>query len=308
MTWKDAETPDIVNPIVSNVPCHSSAIPSTAITLIHARLAHAYSLVIRSSFLIHSLRLSYLRDVEDPYGARLITLDPSYNSNPYILAASLADVDRWPELAMPSSPQLSEDEGERPSGFPGARLKYTNTIMGRRSGGLGMRVSGKRASVSKRMSGTPRQVDVKNFISEDAPVQEALSTTVPVSASLGERERGADSWVKVPDDTVNGGTTSSQPNLQDQETAVAEAPVAKVVQYIPKFKGAEEMEARRRVRMAARRGPGGGAPQPPPPPPNLDFSSSDEDVGATLADDSSSDEFDVTGGNDSMDDGDEFDP
>jgi hypothetical protein len=243
---------------------------------------------------------------QGPIQSQTHYVEPNIQFNPYILTASLADVDKWPELAMPSSPQLCEDEGERPSGFPGARLKYTNTIMGRRSGGLGMRVSGKRASASKRMSGTPRQVDVKNFVSGDAPVQEALSATIPESASLGERS--TESWVPVADDSVNAGSTSSQPNLQDQETTVAEAPVTKVIQFIPKFKGAEEMEARRRVRMAARRGPGGGVAQPQPATANLDFSSSDEDVGATLADDSSSDDFgDVTGGNDSLDEGDEFD-
>ena len=51
--------------------------------------------------------------MEDPYGPRLISLSPSYSSNPYILASNLADVDRWPELAAPSSPAPSDDEGER---------------------------------------------------------------------------------------------------------------------------------------------------------------------------------------------------
>ncbi|KAF9459128.1 stress-activated map kinase interacting protein 1-domain-containing protein [Collybia nuda] len=256
------------------------------------------SLISDTDFLIHSLRLSYLRDAEDPYGARIITLDPSYRSNPYIIAASLADPERWPELAMPSSPQLSEDDGERPSGFPGARLKHTQTIMGGRTGGLGMRVHAKRASTSKRLSGTPRQVDVKNFVSDNAPVQESLSTSVPVQTSVA----------KSPLKTAEPST--SQPQVQIQEpTMIEEAPVAKVVQFIPKFKGAAEMEARRRVRMAARRGPGGASQ--PPPPPNLDFSSSDEEGGNPMADDSSSSgdfDDDVPGEVDSMDEGDEFDP
>src|SRR4051812_36931209 len=102
-----------------------------------------------SSFLIHSIRLSYLRDVEDPYGPRVISLDPAYQSNPYILAASLADTQRWPQLLQPVSPNLSEDEQERPLGLPAARLKHTQTIMGGRSGGLGLRVNGKRSSTSK---------------------------------------------------------------------------------------------------------------------------------------------------------------
>ncbi|RDB18602.1 Target of rapamycin complex 2 subunit sin1 [Hypsizygus marmoreus] len=259
------------------------------------------SLVSDTDFLIHRLRLSYLRDVEDPYGPRLITLDPSYNSNPFIIAASLADVERWPELAMPSSPQLSEDEAERPLGFPGARLKHTQTIMGGRTGGLGMRVHGKRASMSKRLSGTLRQHDVdvvKNFISDDAPVQEAMTTTLPVSARSLPNPA-------LEEKAAEAGSLSV--NVQEP-TVVEEVPVQKVVQFIPKFKGAAEMEARRRVRMAARRRGPGGIAQAPPPPPNLDFSSSDEDI--PLADESSSDgDFDDDGPGDvdSMDDGDDFD-
>ncbi|KAJ7138493.1 stress-activated map kinase interacting protein 1-domain-containing protein [Mycena crocata] len=245
------------------------------------------SLISDTDFLIHSLRLSYLRDVEDPYGPRLINLAPAYNSNSYIIAASLNDIDRWPELAMPSSPQLSDDE--RPSGFPGARLKYTNTIMGGRTGGLGLRVNGKRASTSKRMSmsGTPMQ----------GMVQGAPSSTIPVSSSLAEHK--ADDWVKTPSGVDL--SAGSAPEVQIQEATIAEeAPVAKVVQFIPKFKGAAEMEARRRVRMAARRGPGGAAPAPPPV---LDFSSSSDE-----ADDSFDSDFGKPNAADALDDGDEFDP
>ncbi|KAJ7033204.1 stress-activated map kinase interacting protein 1-domain-containing protein [Mycena alexandri] len=244
------------------------------------------SLLSDTDFLIHSLRLSYLRDVDDPYGARIISLAPAYNSNSYIIAASLNDIDRWPELAMPSSPQLSDDE--RPSGFPGARLKYTNTIMGGRTGGLGLRVNGKRASTSKRMSLAAAD---KDFLVQGAP-----ASTLSVSAN-----DKADNWVKAPDVDLAPG---SAPAVQIQQPTVAEeAPVAKVVQFIPKFKGAAEMEARRRVRMAARRGPGGA---PPPPQPILDFSSSsDEEV---IAEDSSDSDFGQPTAADAMDDGDEFDP
>ena len=248
------------------------------------------------SFLIHSVRLSYLRDVEDPYGARVISLDPSYQANPYILAASLADVERWPQLNMPESPNLSEDEQERPLGFPGARLKHTQTIMGGRTGGLGLRVNAKRLSTSKRMSGTPRQQDVKNFISENAPVQEALSTTIPIVKTL----------VEPPALASDKEGTPPEPMVQVQQaTAPEEPPVAKVVQFIPKFRGAAEMEARRRVRMAARRG-AGGAPLPPVQQ-NLSFDSSSEDeVEITVASEVSSDEDEPA--IDTMDEGDEFDP
>ncbi|KAK7064677.1 stress-activated map kinase interacting protein 1-domain-containing protein [Favolaschia claudopus] len=245
------------------------------------------SLISDTDFLIHSMRLSYLRDVEDPYGSRLITLAPAYNSNSYIIASSLNDIDRWPELAMPSSPQLSDDE--RPSGFPGARgLHYTKTIMGGRTGGLGLRVNGKRASTSKRMSmnGTLRG---KDFLSGSNIGGKSLSDT-------------REDWVNAPPGA--DAPTGSAIQVKIQEATVAEeAPVAKVVQFIPKFKGAAEMEARRRVRMAARRGPGAAAPAPPPV---LSFSSSSDEEEEN-ADESSDSDFGHTTV-DAMDDGDEFDP
>lgn len=43
----------------------------------------------------------------------MISLSSSYASNPYILASNLADIERWPELAVPSSPAPSDDEDER---------------------------------------------------------------------------------------------------------------------------------------------------------------------------------------------------
>lgn len=43
----------------------------------------------------------------------MISLSPSYTSNPYILASNLADIGRWPELTVPSSPAPSDDEDER---------------------------------------------------------------------------------------------------------------------------------------------------------------------------------------------------
>ncbi|KAJ7637009.1 stress-activated map kinase interacting protein 1-domain-containing protein [Roridomyces roridus] len=239
------------------------------------------SLLSDTDFLIHNLRLSYLREVDDPYGARLITLAPAYNSNSYIIAASLNDIDRWPELAMPSSPQLSDDE--RPSGFPGARLKYTNTIMGGRTGGLGLRVNGKRASTSKRLS----------------------ITRGALPDSLGEQK--TDKWVKAPPEIEIAPGSAPEANIEvkiQEPTIAEEAPVAKVVQFIPKFKGAAEMEARRRVRMAARRGPGGAAMAPPPV---LDSSSSSDEENI-IADDSSDSDFGQPNAADAMDDGDEFDP
>jgi hypothetical protein len=82
--------------------------------------------------------------------------------------------------------------------------------------------------------------------------------------------------------------------------------VAKTVQFIPKFKGAAEMEARRKLRMMGRAGPGGAPPPPPPPPVPVSWDSSSDEDEAVQSDDDD-DEEDVFG-NVSMDDGDEFDP
>ena len=220
------------------------------------------------------------------------------------MSASLADVDRWPQLAMPISPDLSEDEQERPIGFPGSRLKHTQTIMGGKSGALGLRVHGKRVSVSKRVSGTPRQFDVKNFVSDQAPVQEALSTPAPIPPTHVQSAPGIGSWIKIQDSDSD---VSPETAVQKPQSVTPEQVPVKVVQFIPKFKGAAEMEARRRERMAARRGPGGVVVRAPPPPP-LNFSSSSEDeVEIPVISEASSDEFDEVGAA-AIDEGDEFDP
>jgi hypothetical protein len=235
----------------------------------------------------------------------MISLSSSYNTNPYIIAASLADVNKWPELAMSSSPQLSDDEGERPSGFPGATgLKHTQTIMGSKSGGMGLRVSGsRRASALKRGSGVPRQDDVKNFLSNSALTHDDTNINVvaPSGTSLGERN--TETWVNPTDKDKFASSKTAQeqeqnPNLVD--------PAAKVVQFIPRFKGASEMEARRKLRMAARRGPGGAilAPQQILTiNPELSSSSSSDEI---LIDDEE-DEFDDMAVQDDNGD-DEFDP
>ncbi|KAK7031268.1 Component of a membrane-bound complex containing the Tor2p kinase [Paramarasmius palmivorus] len=255
------------------------------------------------------LRLAYLRDVDDVYGPRIISFDPSYHSNPYIVSYGFSDPDKWTELEMPISPDVSDEEGERPSGFPGARLKSSATIMGRRTGGLGMRVSGKRVSTSKRMSGTPKQSDVQPFVA-GAPIQDGLSSTPSTPTTA---KKGADGLLKVPDDPDQASAVG-QPTVDVkvvEPTVQEEAPVQKVVQFIPKFKNAAEMEARRRQRMAARRGARNGPmPAAPAPQQTLSFdSSSDEEPSRVQEVSSSESDFDEeVGGDDSMDDGDEFDP
>lgn len=129
---------------------------------------------------------------------------------------------------------------------------------------------------------------MQNFISGNAPVQEALSTaTSPVKAPPPQLRMG--SWIDL-DKDGDEAESPAGPKVNVQEpSAPAEVPVAKVVQFIPKFKGAAEMEARRRVRMAARRGPQAPAPQPGKPI-TVDTSSSED-----ATEDSSSDEFEHIG-------------
>jgi len=198
---------------------------------------------------------------------------------------------------MSVSPEVSDEESERPSGFPGARLKHTQTIMGGRSGGMGMRVHGKRASISKRFSGTTPWVDVQNFVSGNTLAQEAMSTSAPTIPSLA---------AKSP--PMEPSSLQQSVNVHIQEATIPEdTPVQKVVQFAPKFKHTAEMEARRRVRMAARRTPADNL-QHPRPQASFDSSSSEEE--APLEGESSSDEgdFDDDGPEvDSMDEGDPFD-
>lgn len=123
------------------------------------------------SYALQAIRLSALRYTDDPLSPRLITLDPAFALNPYINASGLADIDRWPEIkrALDSPPpeypssyesarmiragRMSRDRSRdgRGSGSNsqapsrGGGLNYTQTIMGPyRSGGAGMRVTGRR--------------------------------------------------------------------------------------------------------------------------------------------------------------------
>lgn len=126
-----------------------------------------------SSYALQAIRLSALRYTDDPLSPRLITLDPSFALNPYINASGLADIDRWPEIkrALDSPPpeypssyesarmiragRMSRDRSRDGRGSEGnsqapsrsGGLNYTQTIMGPyRSGGAGMRVTGRRTT------------------------------------------------------------------------------------------------------------------------------------------------------------------
>ena len=267
-----------------------------------------------SSYLIHSLRLNYLRNVDDPYGARIISLDPSYQSNAYIDAAGLADPNRWPELAMPSSPNVSDDESapamrRRHSGFPGANLKYTTTILGpSRTGAMGLRVNGKRQSM-------PRN-SVRSSLRRGANDPASLSTTAEDSTPIITEVIAA---------TPTSPTKPEGPRSPIKESMAAQQPVATPPtqegppvprkEFVPKFnfKGAAEMEARRRQRMAARaRGPG-VAPRAPMVPmtvnPEISSSSSSEPEVDSEEEGGDEDEDDFGDVDDSMETNvDDFDP
>ncbi|KAH9855656.1 SIN1-domain-containing protein [Lenzites betulinus] len=229
------------------------------------------ALISDTDYLIHSLRLNYMRQIDDPYGPRLISLDPSYRSNPYIVAAGLADRERWPELAAPSSPTPSDDESaptvrRRHSGFPGANLKYTTTIMGpSRIGAMGLRVNGKRASMprnSVRMSLRSKDAESAAPPGETPITTEVIAATPPNSSpTKGATPRSPmkDSPSPSPGPQQNGNGAASGDASPAQEV-VRRMPV-----FVPKFRGAEQMEARRRLRLMAHGQPPGMAPRMPIP-------------------------------------------
>ncbi|KAI0674134.1 SIN1-domain-containing protein [Trametes maxima] len=278
------------------------------------------SLISDTDYLIHSLRLSYLRHIDDPYGPRLISLDPSYQSNPYIVASGLADEERWPELAMPSSPTPSDDESgpstrRRYSGFPGANLKYTTTIMGpSRTGALGLRVSGKRPSIRNSLRPSLRNgtngTEPSTTLSEGTLITTEVVAATPTSPSKpGTTPRSPikESAVPSPATQQNGnGTLNGDANPAQDATQ----PARRMPEFIPKFKGAAEMEARRRLRLMARANPPGAAPRIPMPVQNLNpeissSSSSDEEIAANEEEE----EFEGGEADDSMEiNDDEFDP
>lgn len=268
--------------------------------------AHPTRAQIFPSYLVHSLRLSYLRNVDDPYGGRIISLSSSYTSNPYVLAASLADVTRWPELEYPSSPPISDDELDsedkppRPYhlGGPATGLRHHQTIMGNRSGALGMRVTGRRASSSRRAS------QISNSLTLTQP--ESDSTHQPALSRVNPTAPG-DTDVSRPQEVEVTSSLASRSSQKDNPPP-PEPPV-KEVQFIPKFKGAAEMEARRKLRMLARRGQASANPKPASDVNkylNPDISSSSSDDG--ILEDDNDDDFDLVERGDDMDEGDEFDP
>ncbi|KAL5530052.1 AVO1 [Sanghuangporus sanghuang] len=187
------------------------------------------ALICDPDYLIHSLRLNYLRHVDsDPYGPRIITFDPRYQFNAHICASGRADSDKWPELNLPQSPQVSDDEGSsgapngrRTSGSSGATsLKYTQTIMGNRAGVAGMRVSGRRVVPGKEFvrrsisatSSTPRRTRAGS-----EPTPAAVSNAQNGVGAAGSPDTYDDASIQVSKRRSAGGTS-----LQEVPTTLVE--------------------------------------------------------------------------------------
>ncbi|GJJ10541.1 hypothetical protein Clacol_004768 [Clathrus columnatus] len=213
------------------------------------------SLLSDPDFLIHQLRLSYLRYVDDPYGPRILSLNPGYSTNPRIIASGLADTETWPELVLPTTPtsehgELTNGDNKKRqnSGFPGANLKYTQTIVGQnRTGGVGMRVNAKRVSSIKDSAPvTFRREEIehsngKRIRSDSEPTPIALT---PFQGPDPHPDRPAHN-------------TLLKRNSMDM-TALEQAPTPpaaehrEVEPFMPPFARAAEMEARRKQRLRSR--------------------------------------------------------
>lgn len=213
----------------------------------------------------------------------------NYESNPYIHAAGLDNTDKWPELNAPSSPvptpleelpQLNRGGvagGSLPQGindeqgkWPGATgLKYTQTIMGNRSGVAGMRVNGRRTSKmgSPYVSGTLKNTaaldskDSQNDISTSAagaPPNDAVpdSFAPPVdhtqttATESGPDAGGIANHVFLTEATPSPATPTTSAN--EPVPGLPDLPPLPPGFRPPKFARGAEMEARRRKRIQMR--------------------------------------------------------
>lgn len=287
------------------------------------------SLLHDPDYLTHALRLTYLRHVEDPYGSRVVSFNPLYGANPYIRAAGFADADTWPQINQPESPKPVESQLAPPASpsrhdtsflngrlqdnedvvvapeagiYPGANLKYTDTIMGpSRSGMAGIRVSGRRLSGQAQPRGTPVRSSTalsetqSRYRSDSAPNpvpgsanpqalgSQILADLAPVATTSGNdderlprRGSGGSTFRAAPISSPpepaasNGSTptaTVSGPSRLASDSAISppqgQSPQPTPIVALPIFARAAEMEERRRLRMRARFAP---SPSNTPPP------------------------------------------
>lgn len=237
------------------------------------------------SYFRHRLRLAYLRHSDDPYAPRLVSFPANYDDNPYIRAAGLADVDRWPELQSPSSPAPTPHEeptqyntrggngalGEPSGKWPGATgLHYTQTIMGSRSGVAGMRVNGRRTSKGSPYAAVPltesRSVQPQAQVdaNEESTGSVAPGTSFPIKADglmpaavmsdldLSRRRSSGGSTVIGKALAEDNGTVPAPATDNQQLSGLPDLPPLPPGFRPPKFARGAEMEARRRRRMQMR--------------------------------------------------------
>jgi len=210
------------------------------------------------SYLIHAVRLTYIRNIEDPYASKLLSFHPRHVENPNVIASGLADVDRWPHLTMPATPkpppsmletpatgnaanrlhQMSRAHSDDPRFAGASSLKYTTTIMGpSRTGLMGMRTTGRRASGPS----TP-MADSSRRIRADS------NGNPPASAALQPPNSVAPDSPAIDPDTDMAQKQLLPP--QESATKPTDAPSANPV-FAP-FTRTAEVEARRRARIQAR--------------------------------------------------------
>ncbi len=266
------------------------------------------------SYLIHNLRLTYLRHLEDPYGPRIIRSGPRYLNNPHVLAAGLADSERWPELNIESSPDPSDDDepGKRSvarrmrSGYTGGStsLKHTQTIMGNRSGALGMRVTGKRSSTKGEailpMRPSESHLGRVRADSEPTPLP-ATPSSPPEETSAGSPDTYDETHISVSKRRSAGGSSLSEVAasiVMKPETPVQtpQEPSAPKLHAMPSFSKIADMQARRQRRRAHFSSAGNNAGRPvltSRQPVNPEVYSSDEGPGmsGSVADDDRFDRF-----------------
>jgi target of rapamycin complex 2 subunit MAPKAP1 len=205
-------------------------------------------------YLIHNLRLTYLRHVEDPFGGRIICVNPNYASNAYIVASGLADTEKWPELNISQSSAYEEDEFSGPhsvltrhsaAGYPAtSSLKYTRTI----------RPNTQNAQVLRNRRNRGRS---------ERGVEHPLPPLPTESSSPTQRSRSDSS----PDPVLNGSGSSEQiapkpENFSEKRRSIGTLSLDKfTIQEVvstqsapfkPPFARAAEMERRRKARIRQR--------------------------------------------------------
>lgn len=258
----------------------------------------------------------------------MISFNPRYANNSRIQAAGMADGDRWPELRMPQSPDVSDDEsaagpsrgGRVRTGFPGATaLKHTQTIMGpSRMGAAGLRVSARRIAPEKEVArrsissinGTPRRTRAG---SEPTPNS---SSPVHGGSPNSSQDTHDSSLIQVSKRRSVGGSSLSEipttllekPELQadkDESSLIPNAPLA-----LQSMSHIAAMQARRQRRRAHFSSAGGAAARPiivSEAKANPDDFSSDEESGI-MSGSAADDDF-LIGIEGSLDaENDEFDP